>query len=54
MQSVRNDKYITGAEEKFLLAVINKANFYPTYVLDAEAIAQKKSEIIATVEPEKG
>lgn len=53
MQSVRNDKYITGAEEKFLLAVINKANFYPTYVLDAEATAQKKSEIIATVEPEK-
>ncbi|MGM9525227.1 MAG: HD family phosphohydrolase [Peptococcaceae bacterium] len=53
MQSVRNDPYITGAEEKFLLAVLNKSTFYPTYVLDAEATAEKKSEILATVEPEK-
>ena len=53
VQSIRNDKYITGAEEKFLLAVMNKATFYPTYVLDAEATAAKKSEILATVEPEK-
>ncbi len=53
VQSIRNDKYITGAEEKFLLAVINDVNLYPTYVLDAEATAQKKSEILATVEPEK-
>ncbi|MBR5319267.1 MAG: HDIG domain-containing protein [Peptococcaceae bacterium] len=53
VQSISNDKYITGAEEKFLLAVINNVNLYPTYVLDAEATAEKKSEILATVEPEK-
>ena len=53
IQSINNDQYITGAEEKFLLAVINKVTFYPTYVLDAETTAEKKSEILATVEPEK-
>lgn len=53
IQSIRNDQYITGAEEKFLIAVINKATFYPTYVLDADATAEKKSQILATVEPEK-
>lgn len=53
IQSVNNDQYITGAEEKFLVAVINKVTFYPTYVLDAETTAEKKSEILATVEPEK-
>ena len=52
-QSISNDKYITGAEEKFLQAVIEDVNLYPTYVLDAEATAEKKSEILATVEPEK-
>lgn len=52
-QSISNDKYITGAEEKFLQAVIQQVNLYPTYVLDAEATAAKKSEILATVEPEK-
>ncbi len=52
-QSISNDKYITGAEEKFLQAVIQDVNLYPTYVLDAEATAEKKSEILATVEPEK-
>ncbi len=52
-QSISNDKYITGAEEKFLQAVIEDVNLYPTYVLDVEATAEKKSEILATVEPEK-
>ena len=52
-KSISNDKYITGAEEKFLQAVIEDVNLYPTYVLDAEATAEKKSEILATVEPEK-
>ncbi len=52
-QSISNDHYITGAEEKFLQAVIQDVNLYPTYVLDAEATAAKKSEILATVEPEK-
>ena len=51
--SISNDKYITGAEEKFLQAIIEDVNLYPTYVLDAEATAEKKSEILATVEPEK-
>ena len=50
-QSISNDKYITGAEEKFLQALIEDVNLYPTYVLDAEATAEKKSEILATVEP---
>ena len=53
IQSVRNDSYITGAEEKFLLAVLNKAILYPTYVLDTEATAAKRTEVLATVEPEK-
>ena len=53
IQSINNDQYITGAEEKFLVAVINQVTFYPTYVLDAEKTAEKKSEILATVEPEK-
>lgn len=53
IQSIHNDPYVTGAEEKFLLAVMNKATFYPTYVLDAETTAEKKTEILATVEPEK-
>ena len=52
-QSISKDKYITGAEEKFLQAVIEDVNLYPTYVLDAEATAARKSEILATVEPEK-
>lgn len=52
-QSISNDKYITGAEENFLQAVIEEVNLYPTYVLDVEATAEKKSEILATVEPEK-
>ena len=52
-QSISKDKYITGAEEKFLQAVIEEVNLYPTYVLDAEATAARKSEILATVEPEK-
>lgn len=53
IQSVRNDSYITGAEEKFLLAVLNKTILYPTYVLDTEATVAKRTEILATVEPEK-
>lgn len=53
LQSIRNDAYITGAEEKFLLAVVGKVTFYPTYVLDAEMTASKKAEILETVEPEK-
>ncbi len=52
LQSVRSDAYITGAQESFLLAVLESVPLYPTYVLDAETTAARRAEILATVEPE--
>lgn len=53
LQSIRNDRYITGAEEKFLLGVMKEVPLYATYVLDQAATEEKKAEILATVTPEK-
>ena len=53
LQSVRNDRFITGAEEAFLIAVMEEVPLYATYVRDAAATEEKKAEILATVEPEK-
>ena len=53
LQSIRNDRYVTGAEEKFLLEVMQEVPLYATYVPDKEATEARKAEILATVEPEK-
>ena len=53
IQSINNDQYITGAEEKFLLAVINKVTFIQPMCWMRKRLQKKKSEILATVEPEK-
>jgi len=53
LQSIRNDRYITGAEEAFLIEVMKEVPLYATYVLDREATESKKAEILATVQPEK-
>ena len=53
LQSIHNDRYVTGAEETFLINVIQQMPLYATYVLDREATEAKKAEILATVEPEK-
>ncbi len=53
LQSIRNDRFVTGAEEAFLLEVMQEVPLYATYVLDQEATEAKKAEILATVEPEK-
>ena len=53
LQSIRNDRYITGAEEKFMLHVMQEMPLYATYVLDSEATETRKAEILATVTPEK-
>ncbi|MBO5301233.1 MAG: HDIG domain-containing protein [Peptococcaceae bacterium] len=53
LQSIRNDRYITGAEEKFMLQVMQGVPLYATYVVDKEATEAKKAELLATVTPEK-
>ena len=53
LQSIRNDRYITGAEEKFILQVMQGVPLYATYVVDKEATEAKKAELLATVTPEK-
>lgn len=53
LQSIRNDRYITGAEEKFLLNVMEEMPLYATYVLDQDATEERKADILATVTPEK-
>ena len=53
LQSIRNDRYITGAEEKFILQVMQEVPLYATYVVDKEATEAKKAELLATVTPEK-
>lgn len=53
LQSVRNDRFITGAEELFLLEVLQEMPLYATYVLDKEATEAKKAEVLATITPEK-
>ena len=53
LQSIRNDRYITGAEEKFMLQVMQGVPLYATYVVDKEATEAKKAELLATVSPEK-
>ncbi|MBQ5615374.1 MAG: HDIG domain-containing protein, partial [Peptococcaceae bacterium] len=53
LQSIRNDRFITGAEEKFVLHVMQHVPLYATYVMDNAATETKKAEILATVTPEK-
>ena len=53
LQSIRNDRFITGAEEKFVLHVMQQVPLYATYVMDNAATESKKAEILATVTPEK-
>ena len=53
LQSIRNDRFITGAEEKFVLHVMQQVPLYATYVMDNAATETKKAEILATVTPEK-
>ena len=53
LQSIRNDRFITGAEEKFALQVMQQVPIYATYVMDNAATETKKAEILATVTPEK-
>ena len=53
LQSIHNDPYITGAEETFILKVMQEVPLYATYVLDKDATESKKAEILLTVEPEK-
>ena len=53
IQSIKKDTSIEGAQEAFMLEVIKNATFYPTYVLDEEATSEKKTQVLATVEPEK-
>lgn len=53
LQSIHNDLYVTGAEEKFIVEVMKEVPLYATYVLDKAATETKKAEILSTVEPEK-
>lgn len=50
LEEVATDRRLTDLEETILADVLSTAEYQPTYVLDEEATALKRSEILASVE----